>query len=252
MRSIIFACLLFVFLYGHSKKPYIQKGQKGHNVSWELIWHDEFNNPKTIDNNWISENKAPTHIISSRWRENISTEKGTLKINNKKEKRGEREWTSGSITCKEQFCYGYFECRMKISAATGLNNSFWFYQWTPSKVSHAFEIDVVEAHYPNKIQTNVHDCGTISDKYRVQDPKKFIPKVNNLSDGYHIYGMWWTKNKIYFYFDGQLVRNIDNNTCHQKANMVLGTAVMPWAGAVTDDIDGTSMTVDYVRVWQQK
>lgn len=221
-------------------------------MEWSLVWCDEFRNSRTIDDNWISENSAPSHIISSRWRENISTNWGKLNINNRKENRDDREWTSGSITCRQKFCYGYYECRMKISASSGINNSFWLYQWAPSDKYHAFEIDVVEAHYPNSVQTNIHDCGTKTDKYRKQHAEQFVPQHKDLYDDFHVYGMWWTPETISFYFDGKLIRTFYNTCCHQEANLVLGTAIMPWAGAVTDAIDGTAMIVDYVRVWQQK
>lgn len=253
MKKIIFLLfLLILYVHGCAKTPYLCKGEKGKDVKWNLVWSDEFRNTRTVDDNWISENSAPGHIISSRWRENVSTSWGKLRINNRKEKRGNREWTSGSITCKQKFCYGYYECRMRISAASGINNSFWFYQWTPSDKSHAFEIDVVEAHYPNKIQTNIHDCGTKSEQYRKQYAEKFTPQLADLYSKYHIYGLWWTPDTISFYFDGMLIRAIENTCCYQEANMVLGTAVMPWAGEITDAVDRTAMIVDYVRVWQQK
>lgn len=37
-----------------------------------------------------------------------------------------------------------------------------------------------------------------------------------------------------------------------KAPVLLSLAVIKWAGAVTDAIDGASMDVDYVRVWQRE
>ena len=59
------------------------------------------------------------------------------------------------------------------------------------------------------------------------------------------------KNFYVFYFDGRLIWDVPNTCCHQEANLVLGTSVLPGTGPVTDSIDGTSMEVDYVRVWKE-
>ncbi len=43
-----------------------------------------------------------------------------------------------------------------------------------------------------------------------------------------------------------------NAICHSQAPVLLSSAVMKWAGPVTDKIDGTAMEVDYVRVYQRR
>lgn len=96
-----------------SYKPYI-KGPS--NKSWGLIWHDEFSSNSAIDENWNAENASPGHILSSRWRDNLSVKSGKLIIKNRKENKGGKVWTSGSMTSKRKFKYGYFECRMRISS----------------------------------------------------------------------------------------------------------------------------------------
>lgn len=133
---------------------------------WELAWSDEFNYPnKQLDDNWISQN-GPTEnpwVLSSRWRENAVVKDGVLNLLAKKESRGGQEWTTGNIWSKRQFHYGYFEARYKIAGAYGTNNSFWF--WPKNGVpdgEKACEIDVNEGHYPNIINTNIHNW---TDKY---------------------------------------------------------------------------------------
>ena len=48
---------------------------------------------------------------------------------------------------------------MKSFAVAATNNSFWFYQWNAKEKLQAFEIDVVEGHYPNDMNSNIHNCG---------------------------------------------------------------------------------------------
>jgi hypothetical protein len=87
---------------------------------WELAWSDEFDYPdQRLDERWESQNGPSGHILCSRWRENAVVADGTLRLINRKEKRGGQEWTSGSITSKRHFQYGYFECRYRYAAADG-------------------------------------------------------------------------------------------------------------------------------------
>lgn len=242
--------LLLIQIISFAQKPYLQKTEMANGLKWTMVWHDEFNSMKSIDKNWNAENASPEHILSSRWRENITVKNGAVMFNNRKEQKGGKKWTSGSMTCKKQFQYGFFECRMKISAAPATNNSFWFYQWHSTDKLHAFEIDVVEAHYPNDMNSNLHDRGTRGTA-KTHTLSNNCFDVEDLSADFHVYGLWWTEKRLTFYLDGRKVWSISNTCCFQPANMVLGSAIVTWAGKVTDTIDGTSMNVDYVRVWKQ-
>ena len=74
----------------------------------------------------------------------------------------------------------------------------------------------------------------------------------DLGSSFHVYGLEWNEKELIYYFDGQEIRRIENSICHSEAPVWLSLAIIRWAGAVTDAIDGTSMDVDWVRVWQQK
>lgn len=128
-------------------------------AAWVLTWSEEFDGPDArLEDRWISQNSGSTHILSSRWRENAVVSQGTLKLINKKEKRGGNDWTSGNIWTKEQFQYGYFECRYRYAAAEGTNNSFWIMTNSePPAGKKSFEIDINEGHFPNEINTNIHN-----------------------------------------------------------------------------------------------
>jgi len=132
--------------------------------SWKLVWNDEFDYPDAkLDNRWISQNGPSGHILCSRWRENAKVKNGMLRLINKKEKRGGQDWTSGSILTKEKFQYGYFECRYRYAAAEGTNNSFWLMTQNKGKPAKGknFEIDINEGHFPNEINTNIHNWSDI-------------------------------------------------------------------------------------------
>ncbi|MDO6718792.1 family 16 glycosylhydrolase [Psychrosphaera sp. 1_MG-2023] len=130
-------------------------------TQWQLAWSDEFEYPNSqLDQNWISQN-GPTEnawVLSSRWRDNAVVKDGVLHLMSKKENRGGQEWTTGNIWSKRAFHYGYYEARYKYAGAYGTNNSFWF--WPKQGVAEgekACEIDINEGHYPNVMNTNVHN-----------------------------------------------------------------------------------------------
>ena len=73
----------------------------------------------------------------------------------------------------------------------------------------------------------------------------------NLSCEFHRYALLWTETDLVYYFDGHEIRRTPNDICHRPAPVWLSLAVINWAGPVTDALDGKSMDVDWVRVWQR-
>ncbi|MFZ4725417.1 MAG: family 16 glycosylhydrolase, partial [Paludibacter sp.] len=382
------------------------------NNKWQLKWNDEFDYPDILlDNAWYSANGAQTWILCSRWRENAVVSNGSLKLQNRKEERGGQSWTSGSIWTKQQFQYGYYECRYKYAAATGTNNSFWLMSSTAPTVGKKFEIDINEGHYPSDMATNIHNWTDITtnpttgaqthpsssktfsfkaepdvtiqleipvttrkvrltsnypshfhiqefrvynvnaagypsamsatadndkvglvnfardaqttitasgvygtgyeipkatdgslnnhwvsqtagvkwlefefaadktigciqfvsgwlngssysnilDDYKVQyysgnewfDIQSVVPTdaAVNFGRDYHYFGLNWTADSLQFFCDGKKMRSVKNDFCYSPAPLYLSCAIIAWAGAVTDAINGTQMEVDYVRIY---
>jgi beta-glucanase (GH16 family) len=139
--------------------PMVRSLLPGGDDKWSLIWNDEFDGPDAaLTNSWISQNGPSGHILCSRWRENAVMTNGMLRLVARKEKRGGQDWTAGNIWTKQAFQYGYFECRYRYGAADGLNNSFWLMPTTKVPPGHKlFEIDINEGHYPNKVNSNIHN-----------------------------------------------------------------------------------------------
>jgi len=135
-------------------------------ADWKLVWNDEFDYPDAqLDENWESQNGPNNHIICSRWRENAVVSDGILQLINRKETRGGQSWTSGSIWTKRTFKYGYFECRYRYAEASATNNSFWLmtrWEAPDPEVGTRFEIDINEGHYPNEVNTNIHNWTDIT------------------------------------------------------------------------------------------
>ena len=221
---------------------------------YKLAWADEFDY-QTRDQllkNWDSANGPTTHTLCSRWPENVEVGDGTVRLVNHKESRGGQDWTSGSIWTKRDFKYGYFECRYKYAAATGTNNSFWLMtrQNAPAPTEgKRFEIDINEGHYPNEVNTNIHNW---TDTPHQSVHKAFSYEGTDFSKDFHILGLEWTAEEIVFFLDGYEIRRSKNEFSFSPAPVLLSMAVIQWAGEVTDAVDGTYMEVDYVRVYEPK
>lgn len=79
-----------------------------------------------------------------------------------------------------------------------------------------------------------------------------VDPAHDLSREFHVYALEWNEKELIFFFDGQEIRRQPHDICHGPAPVWLSLAIMRWAGPVTDAIHGTSMDVDYVRVWQRE
>lgn len=159
--SAVALLLICNSVQANTKKAEFKGAEQINLNNWQLIWEDDFNyaNEK-LEQNWISQN-GPTEniwVLGSRWRDNAVVKDGVLHLINRKETRGGQDWTSGNVWTKQTFGYGYFEAKFKYAGAYGTNNSFWFWpkNGTP-KGNKACEIDINEGHYPNIINTNVHN-----------------------------------------------------------------------------------------------
>jgi beta-glucanase (GH16 family) len=217
---------------------------------WQLVFEDDFGNSnKGLDAVWDFQNGPSGHILCSRWRENADVVDGILKLHAKKETRADQEWTAASMWTKKKFTYGYFECRYKYAKATGTNNSFWLMtRDLPEGAEGKFEIDINEGHYPNRINMNIHNWS--GEHWHMS--KHILADSADLAEEFHVYGLEWNEKELIWYFEGKEIRREKNTICHGEAPVWLSLAIIAWAGSVTDAIDGTSMDVDYVRVYQKK
>ena len=221
---------------------------------WELAWDDEFDyaNRDELLKVWESANQSYTHIVCSRWEENVEVTGNTVKLVNRKESRGGQDWTSASIWTRQDFQYGYFECRYKYAGATGTNNSFWIMTRSEAPeptVGKRFELDINEGHYPNEVNCTIHNWSAQPHQSTHTD---LAYEGHDFSQEYHVVGLEWTEQDIIFFFDGKEVWRQKNEFSFSPAPILLSEALTKWAGEITDACDGTFMEVDYVRVYKEK
>jgi autotransporter-associated beta strand protein len=153
--------------------------------------------------------------------------------------------------------YGYYETRMKVNGANGLNNAFWLN--TPSEISGAInpvdrlEIDITEAHHEhNDSHMTVHDWAPT---HTASGGAASIP---NISSNFALVALdWRTDNTLVWYWDGQAKLTMSASTFLGNASMIplcvlFSTKVTtPFAGTPGPGLEGSQMLVDYVRVTQK-
>jgi hypothetical protein len=155
---------------------------------------------------------------------------------------GDRDWLCESMFTREQFGYGYFEARLAMAPAPGFNSAFWLR--APINSAGEFcEIDIVEGHYPDEVNTNIH---THLDDLR-SAPERFHLGSTDADNSFHTYGLMFTTKLLAWYIDGKLVRSTDTpEVCRRDMRLRLSVAVLDWAGTVPEGISHAEMPVDYV------
>lgn len=239
---------------------------------WELVWSDEFDRPGLPDPaKWGYEvgfvrNHEKQYYTFQR-PENARVENGMLVIECRKEHYQPKnhapvEYTSASLTTegKASWQYGRMEMRAKIPEGKGVWPAFWTLGTDIKQVGWPAcgEIDIMEfvGKEPNQIHGTVHfrlEGQHRSSGHAITTEKPF--------DGFHIYAVEWTPEKIDFYFDDQKYHSFEVAKANQgEANpfrrpqyIILNFALGgDWGGPVDDAILPQKYLIDYVRVYREK
>jgi beta-glucanase (GH16 family) len=234
----------------------------------KLIWFDEFNytglpNSKKWDyEEGFVRNKEPQYYTRARL-ENASVANGLLTITARKEEYKDAHFTSASLKTlgKKHFRYGRMEMRAKVYKGVGGWPAFWMLgvNRTEVKWPNCGEIDILE--YVGKDSTQVYGTVHYSDSTNTYQYSGKKPVVGQPYDGFHIYAVDWTENRMEFYYDNLKFFEFDlKNADHLKdnpfrkdfyllLNLALGR-VGTLGGPLNEKILPLKYEVDYVRVYK--
>lgn len=231
----------------------------------KLVWEENFNGTSLDQKVWNFElgNGCPNNCGWGNNEKQVYTDKnhllqdGNLIITIDKE--GDK-YTSSRITTagKKEFQYGRMEARAKIPTGKGIWPAFWMLGSNISKVGwpKCGEIDILEyvGREPSEVYTTLHTQDSHGNSV---NSKK--TKIKNIEQGFHVYAIDWTKDKIEFFVDGILVykfqpevKSEDIWPFNQPFYFILNTAVGGNFGGhdVDDSIFPQQFVIDYVRVYQ--
>ena len=239
--------------------PLSDQGNKGHWKKYELM-SDEFGGTELDSKKWHPKNprwqgRQPAFFYEG----NVSVSKGKLYLVMKKEEipempkdKGYHTYTSAAVQSKTRVKYGYFEVKCKPMKSHG-SSSFWFYDNTPNLWTEidVFEIGGAAPGFEKKYNMNVHVFRTPAEKKHWSMHGEWIGP-SNLADDYHVYGLEWDREKIKWYFDGVLVRWVENTHWHQPLTLNFDSETMPkWFGLPKDSDLPSTYSIEYVRAWKK-
>lgn len=211
---------------------------------------DDFSSQASLQDNWTVYTDDRPDLLACRSADSLAPGPGGLTINTTAATHCHDKWSTGQIISRKGFLYGYFEAYMKIASGPGLDNAFWLTTTNGSNDGSGddFEIDIVEAMYPNDDHITLHrhnlhkwhDVGELGFDHRASEP---------LSDNYNYYAALWTRDSITFGLNGTAVGVIGTGgVITGPANIHLSTALGKFGGAPPDDPAGLAMHVKHVRV----
>ena len=240
--------------------PLSDQGNQG---SWEKYesMSDEFEGAQLDPNKWYPTNprwlgRQPAFFYPG----NVTVRNGKLHLTMRKQEvpempkdKGYHTYTSAAVQSKTRVKYGYFEVKCRPMKSHG-SSSFWFYDNTPELWTEidVFEIGGGAPGFEKKYNMNIHVFKTPTEKKHWSMHGEWIAR-SNLADDYHAYGLEWDKEKIKWYFDGVLVRWVENTHWHQALTLNFDSETMPkWFGLPRDSDLPSTYSIEYVRAWKRR
>jgi beta-glucanase (GH16 family) len=171
---------------------------------------------------------------------------------------------SGSITTKGKFqqTYGHWEASIKVPSGAGTWPAFWLMGDTNGQGwPTCGEIDIVEVVSPSPATAygTIHSGNVSNAGQNTATGGSYKLASGNLSDGYHLYALDWSKDSIAFSVDGNAYETITPSSVTSGEvwafdhdfyiifDLAIGGS---WPGPPNASTFPASMYVDYVRVYQ--
>jgi beta-glucanase (GH16 family) len=219
-------------------------------TEWRLAWADEFAGAKLDPAKW--EVLGDWKRRDGWWVKDDAYLDGQGHLILRTRKDGDR-YTCGAIRTKGRFehAFGYYEVRCKLPREPGHWPAFWLMCDGVTKVGDdgrdGTEIDVVEVPWRDgTITMNLHWDGYGKD-HKSAGTKVKLP---GLMDGFHTFGLLWTKDEYVFYADGRETwRSAAGGVSQVPQFLKLTEEIGRWGGDITRAKLPDEFVVDYVRVY---
>ncbi|MFH1719722.1 MAG: family 16 glycosylhydrolase [Planctomycetota bacterium] len=239
--------------------PLSDQTNEGKWTKYEPMW-DEFDGAELKADKWYPTNprwlgRQPAYFYPG----NVRLSEGQLHLTMRKQEvpempqdKGYHTYTSAAVQSKGKVRYGYFEIKCRPMKSHG-SSSFWFYDSTPELWTEidVFEIGGGSPGFENKYNMNVHVFKTPTENKHWSSHGQWAAP-SNLADDYHTYGLEWDSERIKWYFDGVLVRWVENTHWHQPLTLNFDSETMPdWFGLPNDGDLPSTYSIEYVRAWKK-
>ncbi len=238
--------------------------------NWQLSsMSDEFDGEYLDPDMWLNDHRTWDGRDPGPYStENVRLEDGKLVLTSHHDgyqENGDPKYTTACAQPVYTTGYGYYEVSAR-SAPISMTSAFWF------KVHSGLdEIDVYEQvgravkdpGYETMYPMNYHISNDAT-----EDPQDTIHHLYvhdteiDLTDTYNTYGLEWGPDYLYFYFNGELVRRVENNYFHEEQYIYFDMEPFVWKGYAPED-SFTTFTqedgevrytgdyhIEYMRVWR--
>ena len=263
----------FVGNHAHSLVP---SGKR-----WKLVWHDEFDGDTLDESKWgfrrnfwgkpfetftnegvvLDGNSNLKLYLTERdghfYSPQLQT--GSNSFDNPKEMK-DHFWPLGRIE-KPKFMhkYGYYEICCKLQEQPGWWSAFWlqspYYgtRWDPKECG--VEVDIMENFERNGEVTS----GIIWNGYgeMFKEGGRISFQIEETEDGYHLFGVEWSKDGYVFYADGKEPCRVDGPVSDVEQFILVSTECMGYRSSgkpspkLKDAVLPDCFTVDFVRVFDE-
>ena len=197
------------------------------------------------------------------------------------EQSGATKYRGGEVNTRDLYNYGYFEIRAKVNASNGICPTFWLTGSRDSDSKIEYEVDVFEcfgkepnylkstllAHnYPNgaenpKTSTETNFTYEQLTEIIEEKGKTYFYNENGWGDEYHTFGLDWKYDSITWYIDGIAVlratpskaaegQYVFNEPMRVRLTCYAGRALGGTIDENTDWVNGNSLIVDYLKIYQ--
>jgi beta-glucanase (GH16 family) len=246
-------------------------------LDWNLVWADEFDytglpNPSKwgYDVGGAGWGNNELQYYTENDLDNAKVDNGNLIITARKEVMQNNQYTSARLVTrgKADFLYGRMESRAKLPSGRGTWPAIWMLptDWEYGGWPTSGEIDIMEhvGYDPNVVHATIHTDTYNHSRGTQVGENMTLPDVFNT---FHEYAIEWEPGEIRAYindvqyatfaFDPADIADGPSHLAwpfdkdfHFIFNIAVGGS---WGGVqgVNDTIFPTSMTVDYVRVYQK-
>lgn len=248
-KVLILGLLTIVCVSAQSKKGY------------KLVWQDNFRAKQIDTTAWTHEVSKPGWVNNELQYytngKNTQIKRGKLLIT---ARYSNNEYSSSRLITRDKkiFTNGIVEVRAKLPKGSGTWPAIWMLGNNIDNVGWPAcgEIDIMEhvGRVPGLIHSSVHNTSGYG-----ATPYTSKLNIDHPYDKFHMFAMEWTAELITFYVDGRQVyqyepenKSEDNWPFDKPAYLILNVAIGgTWGGEVDNSIFPTTMTVDYVRVYQK-
>lgn len=252
MNKIIFCFLITSICLGQTSKR-------------KLVWEENFKDNSLNDKVWNYDLGDGCPEICG-WgnnerqiytNQNHSIKNGNLLIEARKT--GDN-YSSTRITTqgKKEFLYGRIEARAKLPVGKGIWPAFWMLGNNIKSVGwpKCGEIDILEyvGREPHFVYTSLHTESSFGNTINTKKTK-----IDTIEEGFHIFAIDWTKDKIEFFVDNESVytynpklKNDATWPYNQPFYIVVNMAIGGNFGGheVDDTIFPQQFLIDYIKVYQ--